>query len=232
MRVATQEKTIPSCRVDKSLLQEIERYMMAFFEAGGHFRVAVKYARGAETYHSASELKERFAGAVQSVELQRCRFADKADKTDGGGFNLNVSFDRSGYSSRVVAEAEGEHAKERIEWFMNGILEIIEPYRAYGGLYHFHPAVDGALSALTLCLAVVALVCLPVAPPLFTKVVGCAAVLAALHRIGAVMIPYSAFSSRRVEIRAKVWRWVLTGTAGAVLFGIVLTTLLRRMFGF
>jgi|GEM_PF-6946197 hypothetical protein len=47
MRVATQEKTIPSCRVDKSLLQEIERYMMAFFEAGGHFRVAVKYARGA-----------------------------------------------------------------------------------------------------------------------------------------------------------------------------------------
>jgi hypothetical protein len=122
-----------------------------------------------------------------------------------------------------VAEAEGEHAKERIEWFMNGILEIIEPYRAYGGLYHFHPAVDGALSAL---------VCLPVAPPLFTKVVGCAAVLAALHRIGAVMIPYSAFSSRRVKIGAKVWRWVLTGTAGAVFFGIVLTTLLRRMFGF
>jgi hypothetical protein len=233
MRIAKQERKLPSCRVDKSLLEEIERYMLAFPEAGGDFEVTVDDDLGTETFHSSSELRDRFSDSVKAVALHRCRFFDIGGKTTGGKFSLGVLFDRDGYFSRIKAETAGDQARERLDGFMNGILRIVEPRRTYSGLFHPGLMYQGAFFLLGLVVVMLAAGSFgPLVPPWYSAILVAAALLFITYMIGAWLKPYTAFLSRRVESREKVWIWLASGLAAFTLFSTVLAALRRKLLGY
>jgi hypothetical protein len=233
MKTVQQNKSLPSCKVTKSLVQEIERYMLGFPEEGGNFQISVEDDLGTETFHSSSELREKFLDSVKAVTLYRRRFYDFVEKTARGQFSLSVSFNRDGSSSRMEVETANDQARERADGFTHGLLRLLEPHRTHSSLFHPNPFFEGAFFALTPVLLMLAVSSFSWSvPPWVAAIVVAVALLFTIYRIGAWLNPYTAFSSRRTERRERVWVWVVSGLSTFAVFSTVLAALRRKWLGY
>lgn len=229
------KRRLPSCRVDKETLLVIEDYILEQARdvfgltpevAQSKLSVVIQESLGTERLASAKEMRsDTFPDTTVSVQLEVREWRPSC--------TLDVYFHRESFHSSATVRAEGAQAREKAIGFFDGLLRRLESHRSYAWFFHPHPAIGGALSALTFMSfgAVPWAFTAAVPEKLAAGFIALPLVLLIFH-VGARLNPYTSFASRRADIREKTWNWFVGGMVAFLVFGTLLAGLRKKILGF
>ena len=231
-------RTLPSCKVDRTLLKEIEQYIQQRITAlvpppegkKIDYELYMTESIGTEKFKSIEEYEKiyfpddmRRIGIKSSMRVYTSRIS------------VDLSFDRSKFWSNIQIDYTGPAARETAISLSDEIIRRIQPYKTNN---HYFERISGyGIFALLISVANTAqIIFVPWPERPFknvVKVISIAIAFAILtYWILTFLKPYSTFKTRLNEKREKWTTWVWFGFLGFLLFTVLGVYLRKRILGF
>ena len=139
------ERKLPPCRVTKSLLESLEKYILNKRDKIGsdigkppetdNFTITIADNLGEESVNSTQLLNERFFSSTTEVTIKFYAYWYKKDT-----LRLTISFSNKSYKlSSITIVSESDTARELVAGMSNSLDEIIQPNKTSN--WFFHPPV-------------------------------------------------------------------------------------------
>ena len=221
-------KKMPSCRVDKVLLGELEQYIKQKFETLSPkitYELNIKDSIGTETFNSIEEYNMTyFPNDTKNISI-KCRTSDYRMET-------NVSFDISLLSSELSIKINGGSARENALSLSEEILRRINPYKTNNDFFSvFSPY--GVLIGVVFSILWIGSVFNAF---LSSNYILIAIIVLLLGCIGwiifALLLPYCTFKTRRNEKLETAIKWIILGMIGFILFTVIGVYYRQKLLGF
>ncbi len=211
-------RSIPSCRVDRDLLKEIEEYLT---------KRSVKYINPEE--HNAPICEIRFeegrgrTGTYQGVrEVPRGRFDDSVRQVSLGmefptdyaptSSSASITFDVSRSGSKLDISLSGQEPREEVIAIDAELQRLLDGKKTWNWL--FHPDVLVAIPGMVVAIlpAVMFLQLQTVTLPGYLLLVPL--FLGVIYAICSSLRPFSRFDTRRNDTKDTLFGWLWKGIVG------------------
>jgi hypothetical protein len=232
------QQKMPSCLVSKELLSSIEAYLKSelptkFGESLGDetdYRISIKEKIGTETLVGITDCSSgTFSDGTTAIEMRWSNGYQAATRLE-----ILVDFDREYYLSKVRVECTGPIAREMAKGVAESILRLVDSHRTQNWLFNpFQVPVTASMSGL----AAFVLLYFGVAGVIIGEARALYAIAGAAFMVWVCFSaqyfrPYTSFDTRRQRLLNRVWLWFSLGVLGFVVFGTLLPTLRKGLFGF
>ena len=235
MPVFSAEKRIPSCLVDKALIESLEDYIQRrvkeVSKGPNETRLSIEIidAAGTENVKSIKEFgPARFHDGTKEIHMT-CR--GHWQET----LEVRVRFARGRNDSWVRVQYEGNAPREFVAGLIAGIQGTLAQSRTFNSWFQVNYLVQPIIAMVSILMCVIA-----IAISLTDKKVP--DIARSFFLLGSVVIlgyallgvckPYSAFDTRRNQVLRTVSNWLLVGVAGFILFTVGGVYLRVRWLGF
>lgn len=136
------EKKLPPCKVTKSLLESLEKYILSKRDKIGsdigkhpdsdNFKITIADSLGKESFHSTQLINERFFSSTTEITLEF--YASWYEKDT---LWLTINFSNESYKlSTVTIKSESGTARELVAGMSNSLDEIIQNSRTLNWLFY------------------------------------------------------------------------------------------------
>lgn len=229
-------KGLPSCEVNKRLIQQLEEYLFEELpltldappeEIRDCYSLVIEDNFSEETLHTIDEFGPHlFPGKTKDIHL-KVRYRDKDHRL----FDLNIRFNKDRMFSEISISSDFNNSRDQASAIRDQIFRRIEPLQTMNWI--FHPG----LVPNMLLFAVVGLTIgiVPKIPDLSKNVVGTilllTSVLTTFYLISLLMLPYTSFDSRRQQNLNHAWKWFVWSSLGFLIFTL-LFPFLGEVLGF
>lgn len=239
MSIYTSTRTLPSCKVERELLVELEKYIRQKMEtlyannpkakpSVLSYKVIINDSAGSETLFSIEDYTgQYFPNDIQTIHL-RCR----ASQHD---MSLSVKFGLVRDATEVEMSYTGDSAREIVTGVCEEIIKRTKVYETnnyifqLGTVYAFIPLLLFIMSATLLS-------AMPPEPIEYRKTIETILVVPMLLSLGWFLLiffkPYSTFHTRQNERRERRLNWILLGFLGFILFTVIGVYFRNQLLGF
>jgi hypothetical protein len=235
------DKKLPSTRVTRELIAALERYVLSRAEQlsskGPDAREALAKCStttieddlGSETFSTITEyVHALFSDATRAVNVHFRVYEPSLPRIS---IKINFSTEKSGTGIRIYYS--GPNARETVMGLYDGLLECVKRYPAGNALYNPHPAIQGALTAVTVGAFWVVPLLWRIWPLANAVLLVVFWVLLFVYLIVMPRIrPYTVFDSHKAKQYEEAWRWTIRGLIGFVVFSSFLTILRDKVVSF
>lgn len=223
------EKTIPSCNVEKKLLQELEYYVLGKVQEIYGEDITKDYKFIVKDFFGEMELKNvddfKLSYFPDDTKAQEIIFLNLSPTF----FYVSIRFGMHAYNSYLKIELQDEKAHEKVKAMYSELIDIFKGYKNNNFIFHLHDSNNFFVSSLFGLFAYF-LFCLLIGGTLFLKMgqakVGifsiCFSSLLPFYIISARLKPYSVFSTRINSTFSRWYNWFFTGFLAFIVFNITL----------
>lgn len=218
-------KDIPSVKVSKELIEQLEKYILKdVSEIIGidsqllkdNYTIEISDKLGSETFKSISDYSlNRFQDGTENIKFGFSLYNPL-------NFRLKLSFDAYKSSSKIDLSIKSIKPREKVNGIYNGILDRLKIHKTYNR--HFHNSyVLGGFSVLNGIIFTISLI-------QFSKGNLIVSLILLLLAIGSIITiinignlkPYSEFDTNNQTINNKVFSWLAWGILSFIFFGLIL----------
>jgi len=234
------EKRISSCVVGTELLKKLEEYLLNNIpemtsvskeEIRDKYSLLITDNFGTENLCSISEYPGPiFRDSTNRVSLGFDLYSPKI-------ICVSVKFSTERFGSCINIDCESQNARGFVVAIYDGIKRILEPYHNLNKLLYPHPTVDGFLWGIAIAIAWVPVLLLIAEltdrfSPYFYILTNFPLFVILFSYVIRKMKPYTSFESNRY-FKIKKWTgWFFYGLLSFIIFGTLLFSLRKRLFGF
>ena len=233
------EKSLPSCKVTKALVESLERYLLEKKDAiqsnlktppsREEFSISVTDNLGVESVKSVQQLRaDRFLDSTTGVVVSfEASWYEQQTK-----LSVNSRFDKEPYLSKLTIASESDAARELAVGIHRSLSDIIETAKTSNWRYHPPAVIDGALWPLSAGFIWIGVALNDFVPHAFLVGVTLAVTLVAYLTLGKRLHPYTIFDSSRAERLQKFGDWFEYGLLAFLVFGSAFPFFRKMLFGF
>lgn len=239
MSIYTATRTLPSCKVERELLVELEEYIRQKMEtlyannpkaipSVISYKVIINDSVGSETLFSIKDYNAQyFPNDIRAIHLK--------SETSRHNMSLVVKFGLIKDLTQVEMSYEGDSAREIVTGVCEEIIKRIKVYETNNYIFQSSSAFT-VIPALFFPVSLALIAQILDFPGRIPKIVQPIATALLLISIGWFIVmsfkPYSTFKTRRNEIRERRLSWVLLGFLGFVLFTVIGVYFRNQLLGF
>lgn len=243
------EKELPTCKVTKNLLEELEKYILKKKKEiennigelpeykYSDFKITVTDDLGEESIDSTKQLNERFLSSTTDVVIRLI-----ADWREKGSLQLYIRFSNRSYMyrrSKVTIESEKTSARELVMGIYDSLDKIIQANKTINWLFHPPQGLSFIIFAISILLLFIGLSALGVfieegsanAKPIFIRCSSASAIGLAYLYLGPKIHPYVTFDSPKTDNQGIISKTFATIMLGIFLYFIVYPFLREVLFG-
>jgi hypothetical protein len=234
-------KKIPSCSVNKDLIQHIENYIIKKAESiylddlddidvKENIQFSIQDSFGTEDYKSTQYFdRPSFPNDTKEIKIQFKRYAPKH-------FSIELSFARFAENSTIKITLTDDTAREKVKAIKSEIYDILNAYKTTNFIFHLLISPWGAtvipfiMFALGFCLYQI-IKMLGTGQHLQGLLYLSAASLVPLYLISILFKPYITFETQRNKSLSFWYRWFIGALLSFLLFGTLGSYLHWRFLG-
>ncbi len=232
-------KTLPSCNVDKILLEELEQYIQQKVQNLADpdnkdevsYELHIKDSIGLEQFNSINEYnKTYFPNDTEGITIG-CRSL----YTKNNHQVIKIRFATRKFASEINVSLVGNSAREIALSLSDEILRIIEPYKTKNYLFNPNGIHGLAVFAVT-CLCASFLSGNELLSEPYKKFAQAVVFVAMICGFSWFILlffkPYCTFKTALNEKRETKVKWIVTGIIGFILFTVVGVYFRQMLLGF
>ncbi|QTN21439.1 hypothetical protein HZ992_14730 [Rhizobacter sp. AJA081-3] len=231
------EQALPSLKVNKDLLEALEKYLVKRFsdalqtseeEIRKRYSLQIEDSLGTEKLASVEQMSAtKFADSTSQVEVE----LDSPYREDGQRMRVRVRFSKGRLFSTLAVSAAAPNARELVLGVRDGLLRVLEPHKTWNSLAHPSSAGWGIGIGLGGWM-MYGLFAADAKSTYFPFLLAAFTLLWLYLFAFGPLRPYSTFESRASERNEKIWSWLIAGLGTFLLFGTLLTLYRRSVLGF
>jgi hypothetical protein len=229
------ERKIPSCLVDKDLLDRLEKFMLheipeiADIEPqsiSSEYSITVTDSSGVGTFPRVAELGAgRFTDSVSIIVMRIGK-----NYRDKSRISVTVTFDTDFGYSRFTIGATSKNSRAKVEAISEGLMRGIHPSNTLNYLYHLPTILTGLLLGL-ISGGIPVLIGFMLQGFTSTSwwVLSIWVVLLTYYIGGKWFNKHTTFDTQSQIRRNAIWRWFAFGILGLIVFSTLGQFLLRKL---
>lgn len=218
-------KDIPSVKVSKELVEQLENYILQdVSEIIGidykllkeNYTVEINDELGTETFKSISDYSlNRFQDGTKNIKFGFSLYSPL-------NFRIKVSFDVDKYSSKIDLYIKSIKPREKINGIYNGLLDRLMIHKTYNRYFH-NSLIKGIISGLNGIILTISLIQFSKGNlfiSLILLLIATGSIIAVLNISN--IKPYSEFDTNKQRIYNKFFSWFIWGILSFIFFGLIL----------
>ena len=228
------DKKLPSIKIDKQLIEQLEDYIIN--DVSGIIGIEKEIIRkeyvlqitdsfGTEEYESISEFPMSiFQNETKQIILKYSIYSNSELAT------LNISFSNKDYFTSIKIRIKTENPREKAQGIFNGILDRINPYKTYNSFFH-NQILGGIIWGLSL-LAIYIVVSLFFNKEYLWGIYLTVVIILINYLIsnGKSFKPYSEFITTKQLRINKIFSFFIWGTISYLVFGLGFELIVKSFF--